>query len=205
MYFHKTPGLFEILFPFILWRIKTTQKVIYLTFDDGPIPELTPIILDILDDFNAKATFFVVGDNIQKYPELKDLMLAKKHKIANHTFNHLNGWQVNLEDYLSNVKLCEKILPESNPYFRPPYGKMTWKQAKNVSQSKKIVMWDCLSGDFDSALSPEQCLAASIKSINKGSIIVFHDNLKAKQKIEFVLPAFLAHFSGLGYQFKVLP
>jgi peptidoglycan/xylan/chitin deacetylase (PgdA/CDA1 family) len=205
MYFHKTPRLFEILFPFILWRIKTTEKVIYLTFDDGPIPELTPIILDILNEYNAKATFFVVGDNIQKYPELKDEMLANGHIIANHTFNHLNGWQIKLEDYLTNVDLCEKILPERNSYFRPPYGKMTWKQAKNVSRSKKIVMWDSLSGDFDSALSPEKCLTASIKSVNQGSIIVFHDNLKVKQKIEYVLPAFLAHFSALGYQFKALP
>ena len=205
MYFHRTPKIFEILFPSILWRVKTKDKSIFLTFDDGPIPELTPYILKTLSEYKAKATFFVVGDNVLKHPELNSDMIAQGHKVANHTFNHLNGWEVNLDRYVSNVDKCEASLTVPNNYFRPPYGKMTWSQARTIGKTHQIVMWDSLTGDFDAKLSPQECLDASIRATRQGSIVVFHDNLKVKHKLHFVLPAFLDHFTELGYNFLTLP
>jgi peptidoglycan/xylan/chitin deacetylase (PgdA/CDA1 family) len=205
MYLHKTPKLLGRLFPDILWNISTEAKEIYLTFDDGPVPEVTPWVLDQLDLYNAKATFFMVGDNIQKHRGVYTEVLERQHTIGNHTFNHLNGWSTNSQAYIENIEKAEKLLgTNSTGLFRPPHGRLKWSQYKNIKKSYKVVMWDILSGDFNSSLSQANCLASSIKGTAPGSVIVFHDSAKTVDKLKFVLPRYLEHFAALNFTFKTL-
>jgi peptidoglycan-N-acetylglucosamine deacetylase len=202
MYFIKTPKLIQNLFPNFTWKMPSNDKVIYLTFDDGPIPEVTPMVLDILDSFNAKATFFCVGDNVRKYPEVFEQVINAGHMVGNHTYNHLSGWESENIEYYHNVRHCAKLV--KSDLFRPPYGRMTPKQTLFLSRHYKIVMWDVLSGDFDPNISKEDCLANVINATGKGSIIVFHDSLKAKDKMMYALPRVMEHFLAKGYRFESL-
>ena len=205
MYFHKTPAFFATLFPDALWRVKTTKKDIYLTFDDGPIPEATPWVLAQLQKFNAKATFFMVGENIKKYPELYSQVREQGHTIGNHTFNHLQGRKSDDAAYFENVEKTEELLsPYSAKLFRPPHGRLKWSQYNKLKANYKIVMWDVLSGDFSEGLLPQQCLEKSIRASKPGSIIVFHDSVKAITKLKEVLPKYLDSFTSAGYTFKAL-
>jgi peptidoglycan/xylan/chitin deacetylase (PgdA/CDA1 family) len=206
---YKTPALVQKLFSSFHWTVNTTEKEIYLTFDDGPIPDLTTNILSILDDFGAKATFFCVGENIKKHPEIFKELISKGHAIGNHTFNHLKAWHTKNEVYLENVERCHteisKFTSLQTKLFRPPYGQMSPYIAKKIWKSGfEIVMWDVLSKDYNLALSSEQILQNSIQNTGNGSIIVFHDNIKSKDKILEFLPLYLKHFYDIGYKFKKL-
>jgi len=181
--------------------------VIYLTFDDGPIPEVTEFVLDQLRDNNAKATFFCVGDNIKKHPEVYNRLLKEGHRSGNHTFNHLNGITVPTKEYVKNVEWCSSVIRdrfEGKELFRPPYGRLTSKQVWLLKDHYEVVMWSVLSGDFDQALSKEECLAKSIQYSENGTIIVFHDSVKTIDKLKWVLPRYLAHFNQLGFRFACL-
>lgn len=202
MYLVKTPQFIQKLFPNFTWRIPTQEKVIYLTFDDGPIPEVTPWVLRTLAEYGAFATFFCVGDNVQKHPEILQLLKSSGHAVGNHTFNHLNGWATDNIEYFLNVRRCAHALRSG--LFRPPYGRLRPKQAEFLQRHYRIVMWDVLSGDFDPDISREQCLANVMDHAREGSIIVFHDSLKAWDKLEYVLPKVLQHFSSAGFRFERL-
>ena len=208
MYFHKTPYLVKVLFPEFWWSRKTDDQVIYLTFDDGPIPAVTEWVLEILQRYGAKATFFCVGDNVKKHPEVYRQVLAQGHVTGNHTFNHLNGWKTNPSQYLENIRSCNESLAlesgQSPLLFRPPYGRLTSQQSRLVRQQYQVVMWDVLTGDFDQRLSPAHCLIKAIRYTRKGSIVIFHDSLKAEKNLKYVLPRYLEHFSCLHYRFESL-
>ena len=176
----------------------TDTKEIFLTFDDGPVPEVTPWVLDILAEYDFHATFFCVGENVQKHRGIFDRIISEDHAIGNHTFNHINGWFTDKETYLQNVKLCDKYV--DSPLFRPPYGKMRPSQAAILKSDKTIVMWDILSGDFDLNITPETCLENVLNNYEPGSIVVFHDSLKAAEKLKYVLPKFFRHLADHSFK-----
>ncbi len=204
MYFVKTPHFLQNLFPNFLWRIPAAkEKTLYLTFDDGPIPEVTPWVLEQLATYNAKATFFCVGENVERHDSVFQQVLEAGHSVGNHTQTHANGWDMDNIPYFHNVRHCARLV-KSN-LFRPPYGRVSPKQAEFLQRHYKIVMWDVLSGDFDSEITPKQCLSNVLEATRNGSIIVFHDSLKAMENLSYVLPHVLKYFSTLGYSFKAIP
>lgn len=198
----RPPLLLRKFYKDSVWRIGKTEPTIYLTFDDGPIPELTPWVLDTLKKWQVKATFFCVGDNIQKYPEIFDRILKEGHQVGNHTFNHMKGWENTTTDYINNVEKCQQLIQTN--LFRPPYGRIKKSQYKILSKKYKIIFWDILSYDYSNAVSPEKCLANSIKYTRNGSIIVFHDNIKAQKNLKFTLSQYIQHFLELNYNFVTL-
>jgi peptidoglycan/xylan/chitin deacetylase (PgdA/CDA1 family) len=200
----RTPFLLRKIYPNYYWKINTNEPKIYLTFDDGPIPEVTPFVLDTLKSYQAKSTFFCIGDNIRKHPEVFRRIEDEGHIAANHTFNHLSGWKTDNESYLLNIEECKAYLSGSNNLFRPPYGRIRKSQAGRLSREYKIIMWDVLTGDFDKGMDPQKCLQRTIKLTRPGSIVVFHDSLKAERVLRYVLPDYLNHFSKLGFQFEIL-
>ena len=213
MFLHKMGWIFQqVLYPELTWSRYTQEKKIYLTFDDGPIPELTEWVLDQLSEFDAKATFFCVGDNVRKHPEIFQKLLDGGHSIGNHTYNHLNGWKTEDERYFQNIEQCSERLGshsvldgrQSKPLFRPPYGKIKKSQIRKLTPHFEVIMWDVLSGDFSPNLSPEKCLKKSIQYTQPGSIVVFHDNIKARKNIHFALPRYLKFFADQGFQFEGL-
>lgn len=208
-YFAKTPNIIQSIFSDFTWRIATDKKEIYLTFDDGPIPEITSWVLNTLDDYHAKATFFCVGDNIKKHPEVFQNILNNDHAIGNHTYNHLNGWTTKTKHYLDNVEKAanaiqnSKLKTQNSILFRPPYGKIKTPQRKALQKKGyQIIMWDVLSGDFDPNMGKEKCLQNVIKNTDRGSIIVLHDSKKTFEKLQYVLPKILKYFSEKGFEFK---
>jgi len=204
---HKSPRIFEKLLPKRLWRVPNAEKTLYLTFDDGPIPELTPWVLDELQRREAKATFFCVGSNIEKHPEVFRRIMEDGHAVGNHTQHHLNGWHTDLEKYLLDIEACQKTLISNQVktnLFRPPYGRLTWQQRKLLDKYK-IVMWDVLTKDYLMTLDQDVVLAESIKATESGSIIVFHDNIKAEKNIRHALPLYMDHFLDMGFKFESLP
>ncbi len=203
MYLVKTPSIVQSLWPRFLWRIPTQERVLYLTFDDGPIPEVTPWIAEVLKVFQAKATFFCVGENVLRYPDIYARLLAEGHSLGNHTYNHLNGWKTDAVTYLHNVRKCARLV-RSN-LFRPPYGRLSPCQHIALERHYTIVLWDVLSGDFDPGVSAQKCLENILVHATHGSIIVLHDNLKTADKLAFVLPELLRHFIQRGYRFEGLP
>ncbi len=202
MYLVKTPQVIQNLFPNFTWRIPSNEKVLYFTFDDGPIPEVTPWVLEQLASFQAKATFFCVGENVRKNPEVFNAVVEAGHAVGNHTFNHLNGWTTDNIPYFHNVRHCANLM--NSVLFRPPYGRLKPKQAQFLLRHYRVIMWEVLSGDFDSNVSPQQCANNVIKNARPGSIVVFHDSLKAMDKLKYALPKVLEHFSKLGYRFDKL-
>jgi peptidoglycan/xylan/chitin deacetylase (PgdA/CDA1 family) len=211
-YLSKTPRIVQKIFSRLTWCFPSKEKHIYLTFDDGPIPKVTEFVLSELEKYNAKATFFCVGDNIQKHPIVFRQIQKKGHRIANHTFHHINGWKTSTRDYLRNIEKTEKEIEkhhqitEGIKLFRPPYGKIKRSQVTELLQKKyKIIMWDVISGDFDKNLSKEKSLHYLYKNIKNGSIIVFHDSIKAQEKLYFLLPKVLDEFTNRGYSFKTIP
>jgi peptidoglycan-N-acetylglucosamine deacetylase len=202
MYLVRTPRLIQSLIPNYTWSIPTDEKVMYLTFDDGPIPEITPWVLETLKKFNAKATFFCVGDNVKQHPSVFQQVLAEGHAIGNHTFSHINGWNSENIPYFHDVRHCAKLVKST--LFRPPYGRLTPKQTQFLTRHYDIVMWDVLSGDFDQDISKEDCLKNVVSAAKRGSIIVFHDSLKAAERMMYALPRVLEHFAAKGYRFEHL-
>lgn len=202
MYLIKTPKFIRNLFPNFTWKIETKKPVIYLTFDDGPIPEVTPWVLEQLEKFDAKATFFCVGENVIKNPEIFKSVKAAGHTIGSHTFNHLSGWSADNIPYFHNVRRGASIT--KSELFRPPYGRLKRSQAQFLQRHYKVVMWDVLAGDWDPNISSEQCYRNVINNASPGSIVVLHDSLKSKENLEYALPRILEHFSGLGYRFENL-
>lgn len=197
--------LFEILFPRYIWRIKTAEKKIYLTFDDGPIPEVTEWVLEQLKLFNAKATFFCVGENILKHPDIYEKVVSAGHQVGNHTQNHLKGWKTENDVYLKNFAECqnsiETISKDQSLLFRPPYGQLKSAQATHILKTHKILMWSVLTRDYDKGFKAEKCLGNAIKKTKRGSIVLFHDSLKAQKNLYYVLPKYLEYFSKEGYEF----
>ena len=203
-YWVKSKRWMKLLFPNHVWNIKTSEKKVFLTFDDGPSPEVTPWVLELLKKHNAKATFFCIGDNIQKHPTIFNQILTEQHAIGNHTFNHLNGWKTTTERYIENVTLCESEIikqQETNKtLFRPPYGKIKPSQSRILRKMGfKIIMWDIISYDFDTAMSKEKCLENVLKHLENGSIIVFHDSEKAWNNLKYALPRTLHFLKEKGY------
>jgi peptidoglycan-N-acetylglucosamine deacetylase len=212
-YWIKTPNFIKRLFHNQVWDIPNTKNKIFLTFDDGPTPEVTKWTLQILKENNIKATFFCIGENIKKYPEIFNAVLADGHAIGNHTFNHLNGWKTSDEDYIRNIELCQneilflqsKISNQQSKIFRPPYGKIKPSQSKKLQQlGYKIIMWDVLSADFDTTISSEKCLENATKKVTSGSVIVFHDSIKASENLKFVLPKAIKILKEKGFSFDVI-
>jgi len=257
-YLKKISALGKFFYPSLLWNLPKTGNTLYLTFDDGPIPEVTPWVLALLKEYHAKATFFCIGENIVKHPEVFDQILAEGHNVGNHSFNHLNGWKTPISTYIENVEKAEKIIFEKREsrnqrqetrdknqdnrtgnieergekkesrdkkqdfrtesienrketqnknikLFRPPYGKITPKQIKTLQgQGFKIVMWEVISGDFDLNISPENCLNNVLKNSKPGSIVVFHDSIKASANLKEVLPKVLEYFHQKGFEFKAI-
>ena len=193
----------RVLYPSLIWRIKTNEKVLYLTFDDGPHETATPFVLDQLKNYNAKATFFCIGKNVMAHPEIYERILGEGHSVGNHTYHHVNGLKVADEVYIEEIEKT-KALVKSN-LFRPPYGRMKRSQIKKLETSNaklQTIMWDVLSGDFDTKLTPEACLHNVLKHSKPGSIIVFHDSTKAWDRMQYALPKVLEHFTKEGYAFK---
>lgn len=202
MYLVKTPGFLQNLFPAYTWKVPTGDKVIYLTFDDGPVPEVTPWVLELLDQYNAKATFFCVGENVKKHNDIFSQVIEGGHTVGSHTFNHLNGWGTENITYFHNVRHGAFLV--NSKLFRPPYGKLLPSQAQFLSRHYHIVMWDVLSGDFDQDITVEQCLSNVLENSGRGSVVVFHDSIKAWNKLSYTLPRVLEHFSNRGYRFESL-
>jgi len=209
-YFIKTPNLLKFIFKNWVWRLSSKEKLLYLTFDDGPTPEITEWTLNELKKYEAKATFFCIGKNIEEHPEIFQKIIKENHAVGNHTNNHLNGWKTKTADYLQNIAAAEKYFEENRKseivnlkLFRPPYGRIKLSQSKKLrKKGYKIMMWDVLSADFDVEISKEKCLENVIRNIQNGSIIVFHDSNKASEKLKFVLPKLLEYYSYLGFSFK---
>lgn len=208
----KTNWLIKKIFSSYIWDLPNNDNKIYLTFDDGPTPEITAWTLNQLHKYNAKATFFCIGGNVRKYPEIFKQVLDNNHAVGNHTFNHLNGWKSANEIYLKNVVLCFNECSELSAHysekshfqlFRPPYGKIKPSQSLKLRKlGYKIIMWDILSEDFDATISKEKCLENVINNMQSGSIIVFHDSIKAFPHLEFVLPKVLEIGSKKGFVFE---
>lgn len=207
----KTPIIVKKLFPDYVWEISTEKKELYLTFDDGPTPDITYWVLDTLKPFNAKATFFCIGNNVAKHPEIFRQIIKEGHSIGNHTHNHIKGWNTETEQYLENVAIAEEAIANQKfqltgiNLFRPPYGQIKPKQGKQLmALGYKIVMWDVLSFDWDKTVSNQECLNHVISKSKNGSIVVFHDSIKASNNMKFALPKVLEHFSEKGFSFKAI-
>jgi peptidoglycan/xylan/chitin deacetylase (PgdA/CDA1 family) len=203
MYFTKTPRWLKQIYKGRVWHIPTKEKILYVTFDDGPHLAATPFVLDELKKYNAKATFFCIGKNVIAAPEIYKRILQEGHSTGNHTHDHLNGWKTENKLYIENILQAAKEV--DSKLFRPPYGRIKKSQVKQLQQKGfKIIMWDVLSGDFDIHLSPENCFKNVTKNAEGGSIIVFHDSEKAFPKLQFVLPRVLDFFASQGYQFAAI-
>ncbi len=202
MYFVRSPKLFELLYPELIWRMSDAEKKLYLTFDDGPDKTVTPLLLDILDQFKAKATFFCVGKKVEKFPEIIKQITDAGHSVGNHTYSHLKGKNVSTESFLEDISACNNLL--HTKLFRPPYGSIKHNQIKQLKDQYKIYMWSVLPGDFDQKISKEKCLHRSIKYTSDGTIIVYHDNEKTKEKVLYTIPKYIEHFKKLGYTFEAL-
>jgi peptidoglycan-N-acetylglucosamine deacetylase len=202
----KTPWWLKKLYPGCLWDMQPKEKVLYLTFDDGPHPVITPFLIDLLDRFDAKATFFCIGDNVVKYPAVYEQLIAKGHAVGNHTQHHINGWKTNDVDYLKDIERAATHI--SSPLFRPPYGRISRSQIKKLSASTQanmpqtIVMWNILAGDWVQELSPEKCYERINKKIESGDIIVFHDSDKAWERMSYAVPKLLEAYTKKGFSFK---
>lgn len=190
------------LVPAVTWKMPGDKKVLYLTFDDGPHPEITPWVMNQLERFGAKATFFCVGDNVRRYPDTFDEVISRGHRIGNHTYNHLSGWDTNNFTYLRNISQCDAYT--HSPLFRPPYGKIGINQLMAVRKKYKVIFWSILSRDFEPNLNIEESLAYMTTHSQPGDILLFHDSVKAEKNMKLLLPRLLEHFASEGYGFATL-
>lgn len=210
MIFHQIPPFIPKIFPKFIWEkpsFTSNIKTIYLTFDDGPTPEVTDFVLNQLNQFEAKASFFCIGKNIQENPEIFERIIQNKHSIGNHTFNHLNAFKFPKQTYEENFFKCEKEIQKFNVQsigFRPPYGRFTPYIYQELIHHKPIIMWSVLTGDYDKALNPLKAFEKIIKNLKDGDIIVFHDSVKAYKNLSVILPKILAFGKDNSFQFKAL-
>ena len=201
MLIEQPPKLLRWLYPRALWRMDKNVKAVYLTFDDGPIPEITPWVLDVLDKYNIKATFFLVGDNIRKHPEEFKMILERGHKVGNHTFNHISGLKYLSYNYLANTNKADELI--KSKLFRPPHGWMRWGQYMVLSHRYTVVMWDLVTRDYSKRLNGRQVLDNVKKYVRNGSIITFHDSIKSEKNLKYALPRAIEWLLEQGYEFKV--
>ena len=201
MLIEQPPKILRWLYPSALWRMDTNEKSVYLTFDDGPIPEITPWVLDLLDKYQIKATFFMVGDNVRKHPKEYQMVVERGHRVGNHTFNHISGLQYLSHNYLANTNLADDLI-HSN-LFRPPHGWMRWEQYMVLKKHYKIVMWDLVTRDYSNRLDGPQVLAKVKKYVRNGSIITFHDSIKSEKNMKYALPRAIEWLKEQGYEFKI--
>ena len=199
--FVTTPKFIQALFPSLVWRKETLDKEIWLTFDDGPTPEVTPWILSVLKKENVKATFFLVGQQIEEFPELVGAIIKDGHTIANHSYSHKNGWLTNKEKYLEDIDNCQELMP-NNKLFRPPYGKITKAQIAVLKEKYKIILWDVLSYDFNQNTSPKKVQENIIQNTISGSIIVMHNNQMSFKNLEPTLEKIIQQLKAKGYNFS---
>lgn len=203
LWYQSIPKWFQSLFPRMLWQIPgNNSQDVYLTFDDGPHPEISEWVIEQLDKYNMKATFFCVGDNARKFPDTLKKIQVQGHQIANHTMHHLKGWNTKTEDYIKNVDECAQYV--SSNLFRPPYGKITTSQRKQLEHRYKIIMWSILSCDFDQNLNTSDALKGLKTKTKNGSIVVFHDSVKAEKNLKILLPPYLEYLHKQGYTCKIL-
>jgi peptidoglycan/xylan/chitin deacetylase (PgdA/CDA1 family) len=206
----KTPYLVRWFFSKYTWKKPTTKKILYLTFDDGPTPEITTWVLDQLKSYNAKATFFCIGSNIENHPELFKTIISEGHTIGNHTKNHIKGWKTSTKNYLEDVKSCKftiekhSALKEETKLFRPPFGQINSRQGKQlIKLGYKIIMWSILTFDWDKNYTNKECLSFALKA-KEGDIIVMHDSVKASEHLKYMLPRLLEYYKSKKYIFKAL-
>ena len=203
MLIERPPLLYRLLFPEAIWRIKKNRrKVVFLTFDDGPIPEVTPWVLDKLDEYGIKATFFMVGDNVARNPELYQEVKRRGHSVGNHTMHHLQGMKVSSYRYMHDITEANDLI--DSPLFRPPHGLLRWKQARAIKDRYNIVMYDLVTRDYSKKLTPEKVFGNVRRYARNGSIIVFHDSLKAEKNMKAVLPRAIEFLRSRGYEFDTL-
>jgi len=199
----RLPGFLTSLFKEAVWRLDASKPVVYLTFDDGPIPEVTPWVLRILKDENIRATFFCVGENVMKYPEIYQQILDDGHSVGNHTYNHWQGIRKNNPDFFSNIEKASGFI--DSDLFRPPHGWMKRSQYRYLKKQFRIVMWDVISCDYDTGIKPERVLRNVTNFVRSGSILTFHDSIKAKQNLEKVLLQAIRWMKEQGYRFEAIP
>ena len=201
MLIEQPPKLLRWLYPRALWRMDKNVKAVYLTFDDGPIPEITPWVLDLLDKYNIKATFFLVGDNVRKHPEEFKMIVERGHRVGNHTFNHISGLKYLSYNYLENTNKADELI--KSKLFRPPHGWMRWGQYMVLSHRYTVVMWDLVTRDYSKRLNGRQVLRNVKKYVRNGSIITFHDSIKSEKNMKYALPRAIEWLLEQGYEFKV--
>lgn len=202
MFIEQPPQLIRYLYPSAIWRMDKDERAVYLTFDDGPIPRVTPWVLDVLDRYGIKATFFMVGDNIRKHPDEFRMVVERGHRIGNHTFNHIRGLSYDINSYLENTDKACRMMMNTN-LFRPPHGYMSSKQYAELKKRYKIIMWDLVTRDYNRKFNGEQILQKVKKYVRNGSIITFHDSLKSEENIRYALPKAIEWLMEQGYEFKV--
>lgn len=203
MLIEQPPVPYRMLFPETVWRIPMKHKAVFLTFDDGPIPEVTPWVLDLLDQYGIKATFFCVGDNVRKHPETFKMVVERGHSVGNHTMHHLQGAKVTTKRYVADILEAHALI--DSPLFRPPHGLIRWKQARAIKDNMRIVMYDLVTRDYSKHLNGEQVLDNVRRYVRNGSIVVFHDSLKSEQNLRYALPRAIEWLKENGYQFLPIP
>lgn len=203
MLIEQPPIPYRMLFPETVWRIPMKHKTVFLTFDDGPIPEVTPWVLDLLDKYGIKATFFCVGDNVRKHPETFKMVVERGHSVGNHTMHHLQGAKVTTRRYVADIMEAHALI--DSPLFRPPHGLIRWKQAHAIKDNMRIIMYDLVTRDYSKHLNGEQVLDNVRRYTRNGSIVVFHDSLKSEQNLRYALPRAIEWLKENGYQFLPIP
>lgn len=203
MYPKRVPSLFQVPLGTLTWRIPEAVNEVFLTFDDGPTPEITHSVLDILDEYNAKATFFLIGKNVEAHPEIVQAVLDAGHSIGHHSYSHVNGWKLDRRAYIEDVERAAALV--ESDLFRPPYGRISPRKAKALSKKYRIIMWTILSGDFDTEISGADCVNNVVNTLKPGDIVVFHDSVKAWPRLKEALPKILQHIQAKGWQPVSLP
>lgn len=203
MFIEQPPVPYRMLFPESMWRIPMKEKSVFLTFDDGPIPEVTPWVLDLLDQYEIKATFFMVGDNVRKHPKTFQEVIKRGHSVGNHTMHHLQGAKVRTRRYIKDIAEAHMLI--KSPLFRPPHGFIRWKQAAAIKANMRIIMYDLVTRDYSMKLSGDEVLENVKRYTRNGSIIVFHDSLKAEKNLRYALPKAIEWLKQNGYKFLPLP
>jgi len=196
------PAVFKPLFGDVLWRVKTVERKIYLTFDDGPVPEVTPAVLEILNRYRWKATFFCVGENVFRYPDVYRTIVDEGHHVGNHTYNHLNGWKSDYKTYIDNVVKASDLIHTT--LFRPPHGRISFSQLRELRKHYRIVMWDVITADYDASKGTEDILSIVRSYLRPGSVVVFHDSIKARDRVLNVLPQAIEFWESEGYTWGLL-
>ena len=201
-FIQQPPFMFRWAYPEVVWRLSKTEKAVSLTFDDGPIPEVTPWVLEVLKQHGIKATFFCVGENVVKHPEIFRQIIDEGHRVGNHSQHHVRGRSLSLDDYLTDIQEAQEFIHSS--LFRPPYGSLTIQQYHKLKKHYKIVFWDVLTEDYNKNLAPKECLDIVQRYVRNGSIIVFHDSLKAADRLFELLPSAIQYLKEEGYNFSLI-